>query len=497
MRAFASSFHAWKSIERHEGIRVPHGLVFSLAVVEAIGRPYGLVLDAEEHCANPDPARHDAIFLSALDSRCLISAARHFARWRVPFRRHDRATGRWPLVWAGGQGLHNPRPLAPVADLIVIGDAEGPLPTLLALWDVHGNTPAFLRAAADVPGVFVPAHHHPTEVTIEQAVADTIGVTLDTPISVSLDGTRRLEIARGCRYKCTFCSLGWRTPVRENSAESVVRAIHLSPKRVHLQAGDAESHSGIDTIRRALRARGGSDQGWTGRLDSLFENPDQTIPGQKRYAFGVEGVSYRLRRAVGKAYLTDDRLITDTLRFFASIEDDRIGRAAWHLMAGLPTESRREVISLMYVLRAINEGRRGKTSRYLALHWQPFCPLPGTPMQWCACGGGARDLMRLLQDTTARLPWVHVRHLVGRTDDMAQLCTILARSDERGADLLEAVAAGRVTIPEAEQITGTTAGALDVEASLPWDFIAQWQPKPVLQRAYRVMMERLHEREVA
>ena len=315
MRAFASSLFAWRSIEKQEGIKVPHGLVFPLAVVEAIGAPHGLAFAAEE--TTPDgPSGFDAIFISVLDSRCMVEAAKHFRAWGVPFRRSDRQPfGRYPLVWCGGQGLHNPLPMAPVFDLCVIGDGEDPLPSLLALWERHGNTRGFLAAAATVPGVFVPSHHDPREVTIEQSVSSDVGITLRNAIDVSHNKTRRIEIARGCRYKCTFCSLGWRTPVRENSAEQIITEIKRSPKLVHLQAGDAESHSGIDEIRTALRAHGGHDQGWTGRLDSLFENPDQTIPGQKRYAFGIEGMSYRLRAAVGKGYLTDERLVDDTCHF--------------------------------------------------------------------------------------------------------------------------------------------------------------------------------------
>ena len=49
MRALASSFSAWRLLEQQEGTKVPHGLVYSLAVVESIGRPHGLELVAEEY----------------------------------------------------------------------------------------------------------------------------------------------------------------------------------------------------------------------------------------------------------------------------------------------------------------------------------------------------------------------------------------------------------------------------------------------------------------
>lgn len=491
MRAFASSFFAWRSIERQEGIRVQHGLVFPLAVVEAIGRPHGLSLTAEEHEPS-GPAGFDAIMISVLDSRCMTQAARHFRAWGVPFRRKDRAIGSWPLVWCGGQGVHNPRPLGDVCDLFVIGDAEEPLPKLLDLWHRHGNTEGFLAAASTIEGVWVPSHHDPKEHRVKQAVAADIGITLRENISVNHDGTRRIEIARGCRYKCAFCSLGWRTPVRENDADAVVEQICTGGKKVHLQAGDAESHSGIDAIRSALRAHGGRDQGWTGRLDSLFENPDQTIPGHKRYAFGVEGMSYRLRRAVGKGYLTDERLVSDTCRFFDTIEGDSKGRAAWHVIAGLPGERMSDAAQLVGVLRAIDSKRRGRKPRNLSIHWQPFQPLPGTPMQWCAAGTGARKQAFQVQQAEG-MPWCRVRQKAGRTDSMALVCSVLARADERGADLLEALASGPVSPSDAAHIAGIGYGSLNPDTPLAWDFIEQSYDVDVLRKAYDVMMSRLNQ----
>lgn len=489
MRAFASSFHAWKSLEEQEGVKVPHGLVFPLAVVEALGRPHGLALAAEEYTPE-GPAGFDAVFVSVLDSRCMVNAAKHFARWKMPFRRQSRAIGSWPLVWAGGQGLHSPLPFYDVADVIVIGDAEDPLPVLLGLWGQHGNSTGFLAAASTVPGAFVPSLHDPREVVIQQSVASDIGVTLRDEISVNHNGQRRVEIARGCQYKCTFCSLGWRTPLRENTAEQIIATIKRSPKTVHLQAGDAESHTGIALIREALKSHGGRDNGWTGRLDTLLDNPDVGVDGAKKYAFGVEGVSHRLRAAVGKGYLTDERLVADTCAFFDRIEGDGKGRGAWHVIAGLPTERPVETLQLAKAIQAIDQRRRGKTPRNLTIHWQPFQPLPGTPMQWCAAGSGARKHAQLLRSVEG-LPWMPMRQLVGRTDGMAELCTVLSRSDRRGADLLEAFAAGPVSLTDAERITGATRGALDPDAPLPWDFVRQHYGRDVLRQAYDVMMRRL------
>lgn len=486
MRAFASSFGAWKSIEEQEGTITQHGLTFPLAVVEAIGRPHGLEITPEESGA--DANSFDAIFLGVLDSRCMISAKKHFDSWRVPFRRAHRPIGKFPLVWAGGQGLRNPLPLSDVFDLCVVGDAEDPLPILLRLQSIHGNTSAFLSEAANVPGVFVPSVHDRNKDRISLSVSSDIGITLRNDIRVSNDGSRRIEIARGCKSKCLFCSLGWNVKHRENSTESIIEQISSGPKRIHLQAGDAEAHSGITAIRETLSTGGGIDLGWTGRYDSILDNPDQIIPGHKRYAFGVEGTSYRIRAAIGKSFLTDDYLVDGTAKLFKSVDGDGKGRLAWHLIAGLPTSGISDGRKMVDVIRRINNSVRG-TARNLSIHWQPFQPLPGTPMQWCATGTGARTESVVLR-SIERLPWCRVRQVYGRSDEMALLCSVLARSDERGALLLERMADGYVSADTAESITGAQYREIDVHSQLPWDFIDAPLSRS-LRKAYDVFLDRI------
>ena len=148
MRAVASDLGAYEALEAQTGTVGKHGLTFALLTVEAIGRPWGLELQSERsHPVGP----WDAVFLSVFDVRCLCDLAPTLRRLRVPFLRSERGPLH-PLVWAGGQGLRNPVPLAPIADVIVLGDCEASLPALLAAWDrAGGERAAFLAAASLVP----------------------------------------------------------------------------------------------------------------------------------------------------------------------------------------------------------------------------------------------------------------------------------------------------------------------------------------------------------
>lgn len=491
MRVFASSFKSWRMLEETHDVKEPHGLIFPLAVLGAIGAPYGLEMVAEEFTQEPVTA-FDSVFISVMDSRCMIEGGKSFRDWGMPIRRQDR-DGRWPLVWAGGQGLHNPLPMADVFDLYVHGDAEEPLPELLEAWDaVGGDRERFLDRAAAVESVYVPSRHVLGRDRIRQAWAKDISITLKHSIQVSHNGQRRVEIARGCQFKCGFCSLGWRSPVQENSAAEIIPVIEAAPKIVHLQAGDAESHPEIGVIRAALRQHGGRDNGWTGRLDTTLSNPDARVPGTKRYAFGVEGVSARLRRAVGKGYLTDARLIRDTVDILNKTEERFYGRAAWHLISGLPMERRNEVNDLKRVIRGINDGLHGTTRRNLALHWQPFQPLPGTPMQWFGCGGGVLEKARQCKDLE-KLPRLRVTQATGRRDYMAAATTILSRATPAGgARMLEMMAEwDRPELATLREVAEADEYDLPIDQPLPWDVFDYAYPREVLERAYRATVKKL------
>jgi hypothetical protein len=82
----------------------------------------------------------------------------------------------------------------------------------------------------------------------------------------------------------------------------------------------------------------------------------------------------------------------------------------------------------------------------------------------------------------------------GRGDGMAGVCTVLSRSGgEAAVRLLEALAGSGVTTADAEELTGASAGPLDPDGPLPWDFIATAHPRATLRRAFDAMITRLGE----
>jgi len=80
--------------------------------------------------------------------------------------------------------------------------------------------------------------------------------------------------------------------------------------------------------------------------------------------------------------------------------------------------------------------------------------------------------------------------MTGRTDEMARLCTVLSRADERGSGLLARMADRNVSADEAAELCGVGWGVLPVDASLPWDWIEGWMPKGALARCHKAALAR-------
>ena len=84
----------------------------------------------------------------------------------IPLHAAER-TALLPLVFAGGTSCCNPAPMADFLDLMILGEGEevdNELLVLLQQAKREGWTkPRFLRAAADIPGIYVPSLYDTAE----------------------------------------------------------------------------------------------------------------------------------------------------------------------------------------------------------------------------------------------------------------------------------------------------------------------------------------------
>lgn len=468
MRALADPLGTWDAFRATTGKRGNGGLTFPMHLVRAIGASYGLTLSSDE--TNPD-----ALFFGVHEFASMFEVPKALRRAKLPELSLLREVGRFPLVWAGGQGVFNPLPIAKFVDVIVLGDAEVSLPSLLCLWETFGNTSRFLSEAATVKGVFVPSIHHESRDILERGYSNDVSVSLSAGVS---GRQARVEISRGCPKKCAFCGLGWMGKPRHNDSMAILSAIACLPS-VHLQACDAEAHPQISEIRKSMRASGQIDTGCTASLDECFDT-GSSLFYNKMFNFGIEAATERVRKRIGKARLSNEFIVEATADLFRRYNKHGVesSRVAWHMISGLPGEKIDDLDELANTLRELERVmmRRDKVTGFIQIRWQPLFPQPGTPFQWCAPGNNAELWATELKRKIGKTYALKLSHVGGRRNEKNIRVLSLARSDR-----------GNQNIPEID-LNGSV-GELNLGDSLPWDFIHGQFRRDTLELAYRKATE--------
>ncbi len=321
-----------------------------------------------------------------------------------------------PLVIAGGSCVLNPEPMTDFIDLFVIGDGEEAALELLNAyrqWKKAGGASKsdFLRQAATIPGIYVPALYHaeyhadgrlkslmPTAPEAKRHIQRRIVDKLPPPVTNQVvpyievvHDRGAIEIQRGCSRGCRFCQAGiiYR-PVRERPSEEVLRAAgeiigHCGYDVISLVSLSTSDYAGIDELVTKL---GREYPNLALSLPSLRVSPFSvrlmgTLPDRSRtgLTFAPEAGSERLRRVINKNTPEDELLATASIAFERGWTGLKL-----YFMLGLPTETPEdvaEIVRLVAKVRSLGKLAGGKVPS-LRVSAATFVPKPHTPFQWVA-----------------------------------------------------------------------------------------------------------------
>jgi len=390
----------------------------------------------------------------------------------LPLRAADRPS-LTPLVIAGGTAMYNAEPVADFLDLALIGEGEDMLPELIELyrkarqegWDKR----AFLRAAAQIGGVYVPSLYDiaynedgtvrsitPLDGAPEKVVKRVVHdmdksyypVKTIVPSTEIVHDRVTLEVFRGCIRGCRFCQAGYvYRPVRCRSREQLeeygkeacldsgYQEMTLSslstsdyPELVDLCDGledfCAKNHVGL--ALPSLRADNFS-----------MELMQRLQKGRKAgLTFAPEAGTQRLRDAINKNVTEED--LTQSLRTAFS--------GGWnsvklYFMLGLPTETDEDVLGIAEMANnAIHTWRESASNKSrgvritVSTSW--FIPKPFTAFQWepqITREEYERRVRLLRQAITAKAVTYN-----WHDGDTSFLEAVLARGDRRLSRVLEA-----------------------------------------------------------
>lgn len=349
----------------------------------------------------------------------------------IPVLREER-TGRHPLILVGGPLTNsNPVPLAPFADLIILGEAEELIHSFL---DAAANLRRedLLLKFADHPGCYVPGQT-PALPAIAKAPDDRLParsqiLTKDTVLSAMF----LIEPERGCSRGCTYCVMRRTTNggMRLVEPESVLSYIPANARRVGLVGAAVTDHPRIKEVVREIIKSGreiGISSLRADRLDEEFVGL-LAAGGYRTLTTASDGASQRLRNLVDRK--TTERHLVRTAELTRRFKLDRL---KLYQMVGLPGETIEDIDELVRFSREL--------ARIvpLSLGISPFVakrntPLDGAPFEPISSVEAKLSRLRsrlrgVAEVRPASVRWAWVEYMLSQGGEAAGLAALDAWRD--------------------------------------------------------------------
>lgn len=411
-----------------------------------------------------------------------------------------------PLVLAGGIAVSlNPEPLAGIADLVLVGEAEGALDRFIELYAAVRHKRAerprkeFLKEFDPLEFIYVPALYDPEydgvrlvgmnpERGAKQIVSASKNMDLarfeipqsfiTTPLAEFKD-TFLTEIERGCGRGCRFCAAGFTyLPPRWRDLDAVKETVKTGLGRtgkVGLVGTAVSEYPGLEELLEIGTSGPLAGKGTMTlsslRMDCLNSSLVARLKdaGYRTVTLAPEAGSERLRRVVNKG-MTDDEIL-DTVRM---ITEAGFLKLKLYFLVGLPTETDSEAEEIADLALEISSiMKRG----HLTLSINPFIPKPFTPFQWHGFER-VEVLDRRIAAIRKRLgfgrgkpkgPSVSIKAMSARG---AFFQAYISRGDRRAASFITGgKGMKRATGKEAAFIEGSVYRERSQGEVLPWDIV--------------------------
>ncbi len=279
---------------------------------------------------------------------------------------------REPLVILGGPlTSSNPWPLAPFADVILIGDGEEAIPLIAEAYRQTRDKRRFLESVEGMPGFFLPDRDE-REPHWTSAPLEKLPVYSQIVSSLSeFPGAFLIEAERGCPRPCTFClARVMYGPTRNVPAEALLAAIPEAVQKVGLVGASLSDYPYVKEVGHELLRRGVKLSVSSIRADRVDAELAQILKegGLRTFTVAADGPSQRLRDLL-KKQISEEQLLR------AAEIARSLGFRGFKLyqMIGLPTETEGDIDEMLRFTAKLSQ------ITPVTLSVSPFVPKRHTP----------------------------------------------------------------------------------------------------------------------
>ncbi|MDD6097166.1 MAG: TIGR03960 family B12-binding radical SAM protein [Oscillospiraceae bacterium] len=338
----------------------------------------------------------------------------------IPLFSAERGDKLGQIVVAGGPCVCNPEPLADFFDLFILGEGEEVNLELMDLYLEYkkkgGTRSEFLRAAAQIPGIYVPSFYHfsynedrtikavETSENAPAVVQKRIISDFDkvyypdnfvVPFTEIVHDRVSVEVLRGCIRGCRFCQAGFiYRPFREKSSDTIcgeTKALceNTGYDEVSLASLSTSDHSDIGTMLTNLIDYTEGERINLSlpslRVDNFSEELLEKIKRVRKsgLTFAAEAGTQRLRDVINKNVTEDEIMHTCRIAFEGGYSSVKL-----YFMMGLPTETDEDIVGIAELAQRIAdlyysiENRPKGRGVQISISTATFVPKPFTPFQF-------------------------------------------------------------------------------------------------------------------
>lgn len=290
-----------------------------------------------------------------------------------------------PIIAGGLQATTCPELTAEMADYVFIGDGEEHLNNILNTYAEKGlienpylynnkmqTVPPFCNCENIEPMAYLFSRK---KQSFDKLKLKRLKIKRNRYENLSAGRIYRIEIARGCKYRCPFCLISRIKPYRECKIDKILKVLESIPvgSNVGVFAPEPTSHSNYELIQEILKKRKLRQHAADAKLENLANDDRESV------VLGIEGISLKLRKKIGKPRTNE--FIAECLENFLTTKSRVLygARIGMYFILDFPEETEDDWLEFKDLFEKLDKIKNANRAS-ICFSMSPFSPKPFTPL---------------------------------------------------------------------------------------------------------------------